>query len=300
MWMKNVLFFLILSALNSNAQNWAEYGAVWHYDFWNLTSQGYVKIEKMNDTIINNKVCDVLYKTRNTFDYISNSFSSISLGKEYTYLDSNKVYNYRYNSFYILYDFNAIPGDTWEVAGNYLTCDSSGIIRVDSVGTTVINSTTLRYLYTSIYDGYWKFAGKIIEKIGCIGYMFPEQGCAMDIHEGGDLRCYRDSSTWFYQTNISPYCNYIVDVTERLEDKSIGIFSNPINSLIFVSFPEKLLEKIIGVKIIDIYGKEIISADKYLINNNTFSINILSLPSGCYCFQLIFEDCVINKKILKP
>ena len=38
--------------------------------------------------------------------------------------------------------------------------------------------------------------GNVVEKLGCLGYMFPElyQTCIVGVNEGGALRCYEDSA----------------------------------------------------------------------------------------------------------
>jgi len=44
-------------------------------------------------------------------------FDTLNLEREYAYADQNKVYIYRYNTFYTLYDFSANVGDTIVIAG---------------------------------------------------------------------------------------------------------------------------------------------------------------------------------------
>src|SRR3990172_9519207 len=197
------------------AQNWAAPGADWHYTYALFTFDGYIKIEKLGDTLINGYTCDILKKTRIGYNYMTSTNDTIDLGREYTRLNNDTVYNFRNNQFYILYCLNANPGDTWTVAGNNTNCNATDTVKVDSIGVTVINSTTLRYLWTSSpTSSEWRFTNKIVEKIGCVGYMFPEPYCLVDINEGGPFRCYNDSAGWSYQTGIVPYCDYTTQVNE--------------------------------------------------------------------------------------
>jgi hypothetical protein len=224
-----LLIFLISFTNFSFSQNWCASGALWYYTYTNFTFDGYVKIEKVGDTTINTFTCDILQKTLIGYNYISSTYDTTSLGREYTRLSNDTVYNFRSGQFYVLYCFNAVPGDTWLIAGNNINCALTDTISVDSIGTTVINSTTLKYIWTSPTSANgWRFTNRIIEKIGCIGYMFPEPFCLTDINEGGPFRCYNDSSGWSYQTGIAPYCDYTTAVSEYSNQNiRVSIFPNP-------------------------------------------------------------------------
>jgi len=74
-----------------------------------------------------------------------------------------------------LYDFSAQPGDSWIVPESYNIgfCDSVGVVNVVSVGDTIINSESLRYIVVEPeYQTHWVMFGKIIEKIGHYGICF--------------------------------------------------------------------------------------------------------------------------------
>ena len=190
---KLICFLTFLNLIQIKAQtSWAAPQATWYFTFDHFAYGAYVKIEKVGDTLINGINCDVLQKTRIGYDYSSSFWDTVNLGREYTCvsLNGDTVFCFRNNHFYILYAFNAVPGNTWYVGGNNINCDTIGKIRVDSIGTEIINSDTLRYLWTSPYaNSRYSFSGKIIEKLGCFGYMFPEPTCAVDGNEGGPFRC---------------------------------------------------------------------------------------------------------------
>ena len=69
--MKKMLFILnfVLVLLPSNAQVWVDSGAVWHYDYSNLSTGGYVKYIYEKDTLILNKVCQKITQTFSNFYY---------------------------------------------------------------------------------------------------------------------------------------------------------------------------------------------------------------------------------------
>ncbi|MCH8904004.1 MAG: T9SS type A sorting domain-containing protein, partial [Bacteroidetes bacterium] len=189
---------------------------------------------------------------------------------EYVYTDSNRVYNYEFGNFYMLYDFNAQVGDWWEVAAReyYYACDSTGKVQVDSVSTTVINGDTLKVLYTSQKDSsHWSFVVRIIERIGCTSYLFPHPYtyCGVTFHdEYGPLRCYQDSAFNVYETGAADSCNHI-DVLS-IEDNpgvamNISVFPNPfgVSTTIVIKNSQfyHVGEKDLSLVVYDILGKQI-------------------------------------------
>lgn len=297
-----VLFTASLIFLSSFlcAQSWAAAGATWHYTAQLFTFSGYIKIEKTSDTLISGYTCDVLTKTRIGFNYLTSQNDSVLFGREYTRLSNDTVYTFRNNQFYVLYCLNANPGDTWVVAGNNVNCSPIDTITVDSVGTTMINSTPLRYTWTSmISPNGWRFTGKIVEKIGCIGYMFPEPTCVTDSEEGGPLRCYSDSTGWNYQTGIAPSCDYTTSVSDpTLPRLSISVVPNP-----FSSHPSFLIcgnngnDLSYAIKIYSEQGAEVLTIKG---SDDSFTMNDESLSPGLYLWvATLNESELFSGKILK-
>ena len=226
-----------LMILQCEGQRWATTGATWTYSFNALFSFGYVKIEQIGDTLINNKNCDIFKKVKFGYTF-PGVYDTLDLGHEYTYFDSSKVFIYRNNQFWILYDFNAPVGSSWFCPGNNSICPSMGEYHVDSVGNMVINNDTLRVIFTSpAVNSGWHFVERIVEKIGCMGYLFPEPRCQFDSEEGGPLRCYTDSTSWSYNSGISSSCDYLNSIYSFDELNALKIYPNP-------SFSEFTIEAI--------------------------------------------------------
>lgn len=225
-----IFFFLFLfSFYNSFSQNgFAPVGAKWWYSYDNFFVSGYVEVESVKDTIINGIKCSKLVKTRYSYDYTNGNTYQDTLGFDYLYTDSNKTYYYRQNNFFTLYDFNAIAGSSWVVAGfnDGFSGDSTAIVEVDSTDSVIINSELLKRLFVSAHDSAncWQYTGVIVEKLGCMGYMFPEPFCMFDAHEGGDLRCY-SYLTYFYNAGITDSCNFLPTNAENYsEEREYFIF----------------------------------------------------------------------------
>jgi hypothetical protein len=278
----SILFFSLLA----EAQVWAPSGATWHYDWVEMATDGYAKVEYINDSIVGGKLCKVLKIEKHTYNWITHTYSNGVLGYEYTYLENNIVYYYRYGQFFKLYDFNSIAGNSWEVAGweQDNPCDSTGIIVVDSTGITNINSFSLKYLCVSPgQNSEWEFYFKIIERIGCLGYMFPGPNCAIDIPGPGQLRCYYDDEFGLYQrTGFPPACDYITGVDNNHHGSNdIKIYPVPASSTLTVETTNQIRGDFIIV-ISDILGREIMTLKT---NNVKFVINTESLKDGIYLLK---------------
>lgn len=264
----------------AKGQNWAASGSIWHYSINAFNIVGYIKIEKTGDTIIGGKICDVLNTSRYVYDYPSNNYYSyLNIDTNYTYTDSGKVFFWINNSFRKLYDFNANVGDTvfvQEVFSSTGFCNLQDTSIVDSVGTMVINGDTLRYYHLNPLQQYsWHYLGRIVEKIGCLGYMFPENNCLLDYMETGPFRCYSDSSGWSYQTGAAPSCDFIIGMNELAENFLFTIYPNPSSGI----FSILSSEIITGIEIFDVLGKKI---ENWKFDFGKIQIDLSKQSKGIY------------------
>ena len=298
---KSILLCLVLlQSLITNAQVWAPLGATWYYDWVEMAVDGYAQIRYVNDSMVGGKLCKTLQVEQHTFNWITQTFTHAVIGQEYTYLENNIVYYYRYGQFYKLYDFNSGAGSYWIVAGwdQNNPCDSLGSIVVDSTGSIIINSFPLKYLRVSPGPySEWEFMDKIIERIGSLGYMFPGPNCVVDIHGPGELRCYYDDSFGLYQrSGFPPNCDYIVGMNDiSKENNWLKIYPVPAPTVITVEINKPIKGKIMIV-ISDTEGniiRNIESAETKL------AINIEDLPSGMYFAKVISGDDIKSVKIIK-
>jgi hypothetical protein len=292
------LIFAVLVQFCFGQNEWAPVGAKWYYDYpGDIGWLNYTTIESVGDTIIQGKNCRILQMERN--------FDSL---RTYTYYDSNKVWVYEKGIFYKLYDFDAIPGDTWEVIDIFHRCqnDSISTVRVDSIGSVTINDKVLKYIVVSFLPtgGFnWGFEcygdvgepNKIIEKIGPLGYMFPQNFCIIDYYYGCSLRCYSDSIFGSYQTGIVDSCTYTTtSVKEYNLDSNLYIFPNPLKDILYIEFPNKSIDCLI--EIYNIYGQLI---KTNIIEDNIKKINFSKYPKGIYILKLISINKQFVTKIIK-
>ncbi len=306
--MKRIVFFIIAVFIFQKIlySQWAPVGACWHYNFSAFAVEGYYKINCIGDTLINNINCRVLEKKMYRWTALW-GFDTLVVGREYTYSDQNKVYIYRFNTFYTLYDFSANIGDTIIIAGTnkYSTsgCDSIGAIRIDSTGTMNINGEILRYISVSpTPTSKWGWYARIVEKIGPIyryqnnldyNYLFPIKldYCGMqldELSEGGYLRCYSEPNGFIYkQLGSAPDCDYIIGISEKDElKKEFIIYPNPATTQTTITFTQ--LTKESRLQIYNMLG-QMVYEEKLPKSSNQTIINTSGFNSGLY--KVVLGEC---------
>lgn len=231
--------FILLISFQSEAQTkWAEKGAEWFYSYNYGSTTGYVHIYPAGDTLIDGILCKVLIKEKVVKDYFSSNIDTLIIGKEYTYLDEDKVFVYRQGSFFVLYDFGTSVGSKWEVAGNinFPMCNPTDSVRVKGVSDSLVNGFSLRFIdiKTPEFGDAWGFEGNLLERVGSLWYMFPEPYCVTDVGEGGQLRCFRDDEFGLINFSGIP-CDFVVGLEEKRNGVLYSVFPNPSNGTISVS-----------------------------------------------------------------
>lgn len=282
--MKKLYFLSIILFLfcNSIYCQFSPTEAKWYYEYNQAPSYGYIKIEYIKDTIIENETCKVLQKIRNIYYYLGGIYLTDSLGNEYIFQRNDSVFNYKRGHFYLLYDFSAHSGDIWVVGAirwnQYSSCDSIGQVKVDSVGLKIIYQDTLKVIYTSSYmNSNWVFSGPIVEKLGCLGYMLPEKYiCLVDAGEGGAFRCYSDSLFLYHADSLMP-CDYINTINKKINVLDIiKIFPNPTSEQINI---EANFDNPFSYYIYNVLGHLEMTS---ISNTKLTTISTINLSNGIY------------------
>ena len=306
--MKRLIIILLctLDTIVIHAQNWCPSGAQWYYtaDCLQMTN-GYYHLYYDGDTTINAINCKIIQKDLIYKDILGNPVV-VSKGREYTYADNDKVFIYRFNNFYPLYDFSVQTGDTINIYGtNYYTnCDSISSAHVTNTGFVTINNETLRfYELTQLNNDTpeWSHDGMIIEKIGHVNtYFLPtkidtcgiigfDSGC-----ESGFFRCYQDNSFGIYSIVTPLSCDYMLSSFSP-EDKQ-NIYPNPGTGIFTIEIEDvQSIKNNIQCKVFDISGKEVYNKT---ITKNQSTVNIEHLKDGMYFIKLMGEGYNASKKIV--
>jgi len=227
---------------------------------------------------------------------------------QYIYDDSNRVYLYDnlYNSFYLLYDFNAAAGDTITVRDSIFfgLCDNTFPFnlfqyKINSINDTLICGINLKvqnvtstqnseWYITNMYNlqGYYPI---ILEKIGSFKFLFGV-GSFLE----GDvsyIRCYEDSSMSYRAPNypISLPCDYLytlpTDIKKKEKKDAISVFPNPANDFIRFIFSETTLVKPISIAVFDVFGQKV-KFETFSELGNEFKMCTLNLK-GTYLYSIM-------------
>lgn len=287
-----LLFILSCFVLNNFAQTtpWIQSGATWYYqwdcDFMIRNN----KIEYTHDTILYGKTCQVLKTTQSNYTASPPiGLISIQVSENYTYSNGDTVFYLVDTSFTILYNFGALPGETWDlgVDSNATDCTNS-IVKVDSISSTIIASNPHRVLYVSdSANSPVVISGTIIEHIGSMTYLFPTvrvcDSSAVVDYCLISFACFSDSLE-NYSVIPPGECEnpYHVGINEQNPySNKILISPNPAYDQIYVNWNS------IGngtISLYNILGKLVLS--KKLNQKTNETINVSGLESGVYFIYL--------------
>ena len=205
-----LLLLMIVSEGYSQIQEFAPIGAEWHYGIKQFSTEGYVRIKSLSDTIIDGTSCKILEKRCFLYDHLDGIEKEFVKGHEYIAQIGDSIMLYRFGRFCKLYDFTVETGDTVSFPGSYSFEADEFVTFGDSIGKAVvigkgvseIDGLELKYYdLRKVDNSAWAFDqdfyqgyARICEKIGNLsGYLFPEQQLIADYFEGGTLRCYSDN-----------------------------------------------------------------------------------------------------------
>ena len=203
--------------------------------------------------------------------------------------DADKVYYYNVekDKFYQVMDFSVNPGDT--IVSYCRQQDDTSIISiVDSISYLVVGGDTLRVQHFSdmFPQDCYISRGVFIERIGPLGFMFPQHAWA-DPPYGGSLRCYEDSIIGLYHVNNSVECDYLNHI-DGLPEYAVGfsVFPNPASNWISIVSDKE----VVAVIVEDMVGKIVIRREKET------GVDVSNLNPGIYFLTLLNESGAISSK----
>ncbi len=305
-----------------SAQMWCPAGAEWYYgmDTGANGRNGYYHIKYAGDTLINGHVCKRMRGTEVSHSNVlgMGATDTVSLGDNYTYADTSKVYVFELGQYYTLYDFGASVGSTWVIPAMqlYSGCAVNGIVTVTAKGSMVIGGQLLRYVDVIPHNGSSWFFGsnagmgggaRIIEKIGLVNasscsYLFPNTSDSCDnvfgnFGEGqyARFRCYSDSSGFSY--SLFSQCDAVyfpIGIKEEEAGSAFIVLPNPASGIVMVRFERE--QKDTEIKLEDMMGKVVY---KRRMNSREQMIDVSQLAKGVYCLRAEDkEHRVWNKKMV--
>ena len=310
--MKNLFALFILSlSINGFSQSvWVDQNATWHYDYWNITEQGFYRIEYNQDTLLGGENCQMIEAFQSKF--VTDQFGEMHhigptlTSTNYTYVNGDTVFYWRDNQFYTLFNFGALIGDQWLIGSNNIDsssnlCNDSSFVEVIDTGSVTINSNQYRTISLASTDGsYLRLAGVFVERFGLYSassgnHIFPrETSCDTTISWHPNyytFKCFEDDSFTLYNPSGED-CEYLLThlSNEEIEVQKLASFPNPVSEMLKVQMN--------GEGVLELYnqiGQVVIQQNHY----NQSVIEMDAVPTGIYLLRLRIGESVYTEKILK-
>ncbi|WP_343637013.1 T9SS type A sorting domain-containing protein [Fluviicola sp.] len=238
-----ILLFFAIIGLSAQAQtNWIKGHAVWNYEWFIPELSGSLRIETMNDTIIDGHTCQKLKcdkHTKMTTGPNGSFLHTIDTEYQYIYFEQDTVWYRKNNAFLVLYDFTAVQGQVrmLEPGIENQECNDSSYLFIDSVYSGMLNGETATFYETrdsttnSIQHG-----GLVNSHFGMMssGFspshsFFPVPGwCSQSPNDGVyyKLLCFEDDSLSYNPGNQD--CEYYTYLgLDESQMSGVSVFPNP-------------------------------------------------------------------------
>ncbi|MCC6702681.1 MAG: T9SS type A sorting domain-containing protein [Fluviicola sp.] len=302
-----VVSFLPLMAVAQSI--WTKSNPVWHYDYWNVAEQGFIRIEQQDSVLHDGHWCDHLVATKYRFFYTGPPPSPMAYNTENyiggdVYVSNDTVYYWDLDHFSVLYNFGAQSGENWLLQnGQNLTndfqCNDSSYVVVDDVSSVLLNSETAVFMnvHDSVGNGYG-IQGPINSRFGAMGgnYLFPfMHNCNPNIVVDFDIltfKCFQDDSLDYNPSGED--CEYLLTHL-GVDDEShvrFDVYPNPSPDFFFISN----LENNAIVSVVDVFGKAIAT---YKNEKGALIIDASKWANGIYLLTIDTAVGQVQKTILK-
>lgn len=299
---RSVLLFVplfLVSGLYAQTE-WAPVGTVWYYDRNTDYEYGYVRIESVKDSLVQDQSCRILRVSKSVYR-TPGVYETVNLEPVITRQEGSRVHVFQDGQFRLLYDFAPLAGDIWTIGEAQQEPDEcpAGQVIVDSVRTVLLGGQTLKAIYTSPYgDSPVSFTGKIVEGVGCLGYLLPFSTCDPPEdgwEQGGPVRCY--SSPAFSYSWSDKACDYITGINVTVPGDPVLLYPNPFSDIIRLKLPQGEYGFPLRFTVWSMSGTVLLSG---ILADEDLTVYLTSLESGVYFLSLSKENMLVfHTKILK-
>ena len=273
-----LLLFLKWFGFQSHAPIWVQPNAVWHYDYWVIGGQGFVKIEHIGDSVIQGKSTMMLGTT--DYQFSTDQFGDIVFNgafvwdTNYVYADGDTVFYFQNNQFQKLFDFSQSTGESYligETDGNDMCSTSSYTevtgIGIDGLGYPFISLNSPDTSDLRLYGDYNKrFGGGqflLPQRFWCDPQIIPE-------YYSFEFKCFQDDGMFYNPSGED--CEYLLTHLglNEANQPNLNLFPNPAENSIKIQ-SECNSSTII---ITNLNGEIIVELEN--ITNNDIDISFLS------------------------
>ncbi len=266
------LFAFTVSKLQAFAQttDFAPVGATWYYSevsFIIPYPEKFRLVEVTGEEVFQGKLCRKI-----------EGLTGCGLHNPcYVFSQNDSVFYWSIHtsSFQLLYDFRAVPGDSWEIDG-MLPPVGAVRIQVDSLSTRVVGNDTLKAWCVSYSPEWFDWGTEILEKVGNTCFLGPSS----DLCENGPcgIRCYSDSAN---DLRFVPYPCDTAIFTSKTKNipglEPINIYPNPFFDKITLRSGHELQGG--SFQLFDHLGRLVLHQ---LVTTGGIEIETTGLPNGVY------------------
>lgn len=303
--MKKLLFLIILLKFSycGIAQSWCPPGAEWYNDQVCLCpTKDIMKVVYSGTMMVAGNVCQQLSKQIYSRNYFTNQLSiSSSVPTFTTYSFNNIVFLYSSitNSFDTIYNFNAVPGDTWRIPGfNTPTGSPKTKFTVYDTGHSVISGINLKWI--KVWYSNPTKTDIIYERIGATRnffFNFFYDDGFNDVPRYEYLRCYNDYQINF--TKITIPCDSIPSVPNAINEpiliEKIKIYPNTVTNKLTIEIIEGVLQNY-NITITNGLGSTVMKQDHVL---STLNLDTVEWPQGMLFLTVENDQLKKTYKIIK-
>lgn len=311
--MKSKVFSLIFAcfALYAQSQTFAPVGSKWVYCYAVNAlggAEGYdtLVVESIAETHFDTLPCRELQVT---YCYLWGDFGCGLVSKVTVCQDNKKVYYQEGDSLHLLYNFDAMPGDTLRIrypqaldTFNQLAIDSAffanpsrpyfDIVILDTATLDLNGQKVWAQTFEEIqndddFHSSW-YNGQFWEGIGSTaGWLFPRAiNGLQEEHIPLNLISYTSLALSGNFLNFNPFCP-TTSIKEKFSNFFVKVWPNPANDVLNIELPEGNAPVLI--QIIDQTGRIVLNA-KTTDASPFFKINVATLRPGNYLFKAIIPD----------
>lgn len=251
-------FFFLLLFNYSYSQPFGGNNAVWHYH-WCSFPPAYCSPIIITSTPLDT-VNGIVYYTIARNDSLAIDCSFVPL-TDTVYESNDTVYYYlaSTNRYTMLYNWNALPGDTQKVYVDDLSpVEDSVMFIIDSISTININGFTKKVFHTTqimLSPFHFIFGYEIIEDIGSTMFLFPQYAFCDPLPVG--LRCYQDTLIGLYHPWMpGSSCDTVIYLGEDELSFASGfsLFPNPTNDFINIKYTQPA-HQTLTIQLYSLYGQ---------------------------------------------
>jgi len=293
-----VIYLLLIS--DSFSQPFGANNAIWHYHWCSFPPVYCSPI--IITSVPSDTVNGIIYYTVTRNDSLAIDCSLVP-SPDTVYESNDTVYYYLANTnrYAMLYNWNALPGDTEIIyVDNLSGGEDSLMLTIDSISTININGFTKRVFHTTqlqTLPSQFIFGYQIIEDIGSTAFLFPQLAFCDPLTLG--LRCYEDTIIGLYQPwQPGSSCDTIIYLGENELNytSEISILPNPVTDFLSVSF-NAAIHKEVFISVFNVFGEK--AGTFSFVPKQELKLSMKENPPGIYFIIINTGGKEEIKKVVK-